>query len=211
MKLELWFAVKPEYINQKFAENPLNPDGTSYYSRFKDARGNPLKGHMGIDFQASHGQPVHAPCSGKAWYVEDSHGGDGICIKTEPFDYQNRQANFRVILYHLCSKDDPKFHPLIPTDGSMVDVELGQLIGYADNSGAPYESSGDHLHFGLAPTNENGYYLEPENGYGGCIDPWPYFNGFYAEDKNKVIANLTEQVSLLTKVVSLLKKLLYGS
>jgi hypothetical protein len=120
-------------------------------------------------------------------YAFDEHGGDGGYLRTNSsFDYKNRQAWFNLIHWHMCSKDDPKFKPLIPTDGSRIQVKKGQLLGYADNSGAPYESNGDHLHWGGIPTDSNGFALEPANGFGGCIDIMPYWDGTFAVDVNQI-------------------------
>lgn len=203
-KLELWYAVKPNLgvpldmtgkirghgINQLFGENP------EYYAKFGD------KGHPGIDFTAPHATPLYAPCDGQAFYAQDAHGGDGIYIRTQA------DKEYTVILWHLCSKDDPKYHPLIPTDGSLTTVKVGQLIGYTDNTGAPYESSGDHLHFGLYPCYPEGLPLDPENGFHGCINPKPYFNGYFAQDHDAVMNNLTQQVSIGRKLVQLFQQLL---
>ncbi len=172
----LFYPTKPSVINQSFGGNP------EYYARFLDQYGQPLKGHMGIDFKAGHATPLYAACDGIAFYMEDSHGGAGIYITTT----QGGQL-YNVVNWHLCTKDDPKFKPVIPTDGvSHVGVKAGDLIGYTDNSGAPFESSGDHLHFGLVPLNSNGIKLDPSNGYDGCIDPTPYFNGYFAKDAKKL-------------------------
>ena len=181
--LELWYPVKPLYVNQPFGASP------EYYARFKDTLGNPYKGHMGLDLQASHGEPVYAPCDGKAVYIQDSHGGDGFYIYTE---------GYCVILWHLCSKDDPLYKPLIPCDGSLTPVKVGQLIGYADNTGAPFESSGDHLHVGLFPTNSAKLPLDPANGFGGNVDPAPFFNRFFAVDEPQVMGVFEKLLSLLT-------------
>ena len=52
-------------------------------------------------------------------------------------------------------------------------VKAGHLIGYMGNTGnvigGPY-SDGTHLHYGYRPA---GY--DKNNGYGGFIDPMPYF------------------------------------
>src|ERR1017187_8512770 len=103
MKLELWYGVKPMSVNQPFGANP------TYYAKFLDRFGNPEKGHMGVDFFAPHATPLFAPCGGTAWYEEDSHGGAGIYIRTGPCDYSGGQAWFNVILWHLCTKDDPQY------------------------------------------------------------------------------------------------------
>lgn len=171
-------------VNQTFGNNPQNPDGTYYYARFKDVFGNPEKGHMGVDFKASHGQPVFAAHDGMASYQVDDHGGDGIhIVSNDSYDYGiGNLVYMRSIYWHLCSASDPVFHPMVPTDGHSYPVKAGDLIGYADNSGAPFESSGDHLHFGLIPCDNLGRTLHAGNGYNGCVDPMPYFNGLYAKD-----------------------------
>ena len=168
----LYYPTKPNTLIQGFAANP------AYYARFLDKAGNPLKGHMGLDFVAAHGTPLYAVCDGLAFYATDDHGGDGIYINATPAT----GGRFYVINWHLCSKDDPHYKPLIPTDGSWTPVKAGQLIGYTDNTGAPFESSGDHLHLGLMPLSAQGAILQPSNGFGGCVDPTPYFNGKYAAD-----------------------------
>lgn len=187
----LFYAVDPLHINQGFGESP------EYYARFKDQFGNPEKGHNGIDFQASHGQPLYAPCDGMAQYAEDAHGGDGIYIETT-------DGKYRVILWHLCSKNDPQYKPLIPTTGMKVPVKVGQLIGFTDNSGAPFESSGDHLHFGLIPIDAKGNALYPANGFNGCIDPMPYFTGWAATKVGEYRKVEISLVSALKQLVDIL-------
>lgn len=180
MKLELYLPVKPYSLNQAFGANP------SYYAKFLDSAGNPMKGHMGTDLKAVHGQPVHSPCDGMAFYVVDSHGGDGIYVQaTGTYDFEGGQAYMRVIHWHMCSKDDPQYKPLIPTDGGSYPVKKGDLLGYADNTGAPFESDGDHCHWGLLPTHANGQPIHPNNGFGGCVDIMPHCNMLFAEDIGK--------------------------
>ena len=195
MQLKLYQPTKPSVTIQPFGGNP------AYYARFLDAKGNPEKGHMGIDFQAAHATPLPAVCDGMARYVTDPHGGDGIYIQPHgTYDYKGGQAYFEVINWHLCSKDDPQFRPLIPTDGGSYPVKAGQLIGYTDNTGAPFESSGDHLHFGLLPVGANGLPIEPDNGFGGCIDPTPYLTNIFAGDANKVAEVVSAAASIVPAV-----------
>ena len=199
-KFTLFFPVRPLHVNQPFGSNP------AYYAQFKDAYGKPEKGHMGVDFQASHGQPVYAAHDGVAQYVVDSHGGDGIYLRTnEAFDAPAGGSTYYTTIYwHLCSKDDLKFAPKIPADGRLHSVSAGDLIGYADNSGAPFESSGDHLHLGLMPCNQYGNPTLPANGYGGCIDPMPF------PLHTTFICSRTAQrvLGIYTKLPSLLRQLI---
>lgn len=162
---KLAYPVSPVSINQPFGANP------AYYARFHDDFGNPEKGHMGVDLMAYHGQPIYAPCDGTAkWYV-DEHGGEGFHIVTTQED-----GIWEVVLWHMCSRNDSNYKPLLDTE-HPVEVKIGQHLGYADNTGAPFESSGDHLHLGLIPIDPKGDPIYPRNGFNGAVDPLPYLSG----------------------------------
>lgn len=176
-KLELYCPVKPLFYNQHFGANP------TYYAKFLDANGNPEKGHPGLDLHATHGVPVYAAHDGQAMWLSDSHGGEGIYLYTPTqFDYNGKPSYFITIYWHLIGDTDPGYPNLFTEKYVKRPVKTGDLIGYADNTGAPFESSGDHLHFGLVPCDVYGNISEPANGYGGAIDPEPYLNGFFAQD-----------------------------
>ncbi len=199
-KLNLFYPVSPLHINQGFG---LNPD---YYAKFHDAFGNPMKGHNGIDFMAVHGQPVYAPIDGQAMYTIDTHGGQSVLIRTnEALEYENGACWFNAVLGHCVGDTDPKFPPPIPMNMARTSVKTGDLVGYANNTGAPYESSGDHLHFGLAPVDQNGKALFPGNGYASYIDPTPYFNKYFAKDAPKVFGLLNQILSTLKTLYAKLK------
>jgi hypothetical protein len=53
--------------------------------------------------------------------------------------------------------------------------------------GAPFESSGDHLHLGLVPFDMSLQQLEARNGFNGNIDATTYFTGSYAVDYPAVL------------------------
>lgn len=178
-ELTLRYPVKPISINQGFGTN------ADYYARFRDDAGNPEKGHNGIDLFATHGEPVYAPCDGLAFFVRDSHGGEGIYIRTGLFDYKGGQAKFNIVLWHLVGDTDVRFPSPIPLDGKMYPVKTGDLVGYADNTGFPFESSGDHLHLGLQPLNQFNTIIDQNNGFNGCVDPLPFFDGTYAQDTRR--------------------------
>lgn len=195
MKIELFYPVKPLGVNQGFGVNG------QYYQKFLDSNGNPLKGHNGVDLMAAHGTPLYAPCDGVAMYNKDEHGGDGLIVNTvKPFGYEGGTNILNIILWHLCPKDDPKFPIQIPCDGNWHAVKVGDLLGYTDNSGAPYESSGDHLHFGLVPLLDTWQVLNPGNGFGGCIDPMPYFNGKFAQDFAAEVATVSSVSQVIQEI-----------
>lgn len=116
-----------------------------------------MKGHSGIDFWAYNGQPIYATHDGVCYPQVDSHGGNGVKLQGDGFE---------TIYWHFID-DDAVVH-------TKQVVKAGDLLGYADNTG---QSTGTHLHFGLR-IGETSF----KNGYGGCSDPQPYFNGKYAEE-----------------------------
>jgi len=112
-----------------------------------------MKGHNGWDLACWHGEPVY-------------HSGDEGIMKTE-IDYMGGVGvdvigeKFKLRYWHL--------KEVVGHDGMLV--EPGQLIGYADNTGA---SSGDHLHWGIKRVI-NGETINKDNGYHGGVDPTPFY------------------------------------
>lgn len=189
-KLQLTYPINTPMVNQPFGANP------EFYA---DPKFGGIKGHNGIDFFAGHGTPVFATHDGVCYPEIDNAGGNGVVIRTnQTFDYLDGQAYFKSIYWHLIQDD------AVVKTGQIV--KCGDLIGFADNTGA---STGDHLHFGLKPQayNESNfayYNVEQTNGYLGAIDPQPYFDG----STPNTIKNLTSQVSILKLIVEKLKQLL---
>lgn len=179
-KFTLFYPVKPTVINQVFGLHP------EVYSQFG------LKGHNGLDLGAYHGQPVYAAHDGTCYPEIDNNQGNGVVLRTdEAFDYNGQQVHFKSIYWHLIKAD------AVVKTGQKV--KAGDLIGYADSTGF---STGDHLHFGLKPQawNENDWTwinTEQDNGFLGAIDPTPFFNGFFAEDAQKVFGYYTAIIKLL--------------
>ncbi len=197
-KLELFYPVSPYHLNQPFGSDP------AYYSKFKDRFGKPLKGHSGCDLMAVHGQPIYASIDGLAFYDKDEHGGEGVrIVTTEPRKYPKGVAWFEVIQWHMIGDTDPKFPPPLPMGAVKTRVKVGDLIGYADNTGFPYESYGDHCHYGLFPVDETGNAVEPGNGFNGAIDPVPFFTQFYATDAATVKTKLLLVIQLLRKALGI--------
>jgi murein DD-endopeptidase MepM/ murein hydrolase activator NlpD len=143
----LFYPVRPLHVNQPFGAN----DNAFY------AQGG-LKGHPGIDFMATHGQPIYASHDGQCFPEIDGHGGNGVKLVSP-------DKSFYTIYWHMIQ------------DNAVVQtfdqVKAGDLLGYADNTG---DSTGDHLHFGLHILG-----TDLQNGYNGFSDPQPYFNGQFAE------------------------------
>ena len=179
-RLELYYPVKPLYVTQQFGGNkPM-------YEQFG------IDGHNGMDFMAIHGQKVYAAHDGTVVYSGmDGSEGVGVVLRTdEEFTYENGYAYFKTVYWHLINDVQVRV-------GQKV--KAGDLLGYADNTGY---STGDHLHFALKPQakGENDWTWENKeqsNGYKGAIDPSPYFNNFFAEDSQKVIAIFKSIIQLL--------------
>lgn len=186
MNLKLFYPVK----------NPIDQANLfGQTSAFYNALGQ--KGHPGIDFEAPSGTKVYAPCDGDAFYTTDKDGGCGLWIRVP----NNAAPAYNIILWHMYPAGTPGFPYAIPTGQSVVTpVKAGQLLGYSDNSGAPLESTGPHLHFGVMPCDNTSEALDPNNGYNGCVDPTPFFNGFFAEDIPAIEAILTQVVALAATI-----------
>ena len=136
-------------ISQPFG---TTPDGFSdYYAQFG------YKGHNGIDFYGVKGDCIFAACDGKVSFASfDNSGFGNLTIIADDEGGRHYCANQDIISVHVGET-----------------IEAGQLIGYMGNTGnvigGPY-SDGTHLYYGYRPPG-----FDVNNGYGGFIDPMPYF------------------------------------
>lgn len=191
-RLELHFPVKPWIRIQDFGQ--CHPDVCDKYRELG------LAGHNGIDAVAVDGTPVYAAHDGTIVFTgEDGAGGQIVVLRSDKeYDYKDTVSFFKTIYVHL-QKGSFKVVP-----GQKV--KAGTLLALADNTGF---STGSHLHFGLKPIypGENEWTWwnqEQNNGFKGSIDPAPYFSGVYAVDAQVHIAKLTQVISLLKQMLSLL-------
>lgn len=145
--IQLMLPLRYIYITQPFGVN---------YADFYQKLG--YDGHNGIDFRSKTGCPVVATHDGEV-IVSGADGDGGICVE---IINSQEGCSFKTIYYHL---QNMNVHI-----GEII--KAGKLIGWADNTGK--YTTGDHLHFGLKETL-NGVSLNKHNGYGGAIDPAPYF------------------------------------
>lgn len=180
MKIDLIYPVDLDFYSQGFGANP------GFYA---DPKYGGIKGHNGLDFFAQHGTPVYATHDGIAEYQVDPAGGCGVVI-------MSHDKSFKTIYWHLAN-DSKYLSPILNNNFSKV--ETGDIIGYADNTGA---STGDHLHFGLKLCL-NGETIDKQNGFLGAVNPEPYLNGFLPRDFLK----LKNKVSILQKLIELWKTL----
>jgi murein DD-endopeptidase MepM/ murein hydrolase activator NlpD len=200
MKLQLSFPVNSPIISQVFGAN------SQFYS---DPKYGGIKGHNGVDFMAQHGYPIYATHDGLASYQIDAGGGHGVVIITDKeFEGGGGQICYwKTISWHLCDGlKEPHFASPFQGKTGFTPVQNGDLLGYADNTGA---STGDHLHFGLKPVAKGEDWgtwlnLAQSNGYGGAVDPQPYFD----RSTPVQIQIMTKEISLLSTLIEKLKELL---
>lgn len=135
--------------------------GDDVYQKFFN-----LAGHNGLDYFAALGEPIVAAFDG--FIIEQVAKPTGYGIRLS--QRVEIDGKFYMAVYgHLQRLENNIDIPWNYAERSYP-VKEGQVIGYVNSTGF---SSGNHLHFGMYATNQNGGYLEPLNGYGGCIDPVP--------------------------------------
>lgn len=199
MNIELKYTpVKDIMINQKFGNDFWWYDNEKKKNIwfYKDRLG--MIGHNGIDFNALDGCPVVATHDGLiTWAGMDGDGGISINLLSDvPGD------GFYTIYYHL--KD------VIVKIGDKITA--GQLIGHADNTGK--YTTGDHLHFGMKFVKD-GETFNKSNGYGGAIDPSPYFvdkdwdktNAFKRYGRKRTWQTYLSEVKVMLALRSYLKRM----
>lgn len=162
-----------------------------------------MKGHNGDDWMAYYDEPVYFEATDgngnslkATCYTEiDVDGGKGVDVV---FQDPDTLEWFQLKEWHL-------LQPAV-FDGQVI--KSGDLIGYADSTGA---SSGNHLHDGFKPLNSSK--LEdkkfPDNGYTGAVDPrtYPGVRDYRASTFILDILNYEQQLTLLQQVYKLLLSL----
>ena len=156
-----------------------------------------MKGHNGEDWNAWRGEPIYFNAivygggiiEGVAKNEIDKDGGKGVDIL---FKDPVTQRNFKTRYWHLQNS--------AVYDGQIV--RSGEIIGYADSTGA---SSGDHLHWSLKPTLPDGSNAYPDNGFAGAVDI-RNFDGvkYYPDDFILTVLNMYQQLNLLQQLYKLL-------
>lgn len=109
-----------------------------------------LRGHNGIDFGCPTGTQIVSAADGLVIETGYDPTGYGYYIKVKHDGYLTLYA-------HLSQ--------IIAKQGEQV--LAGELIGLSGNTG---NSTGAHLHFGVAPCDDNGLKTQSNNGYSGYID-----------------------------------------
>ena len=153
-------------------------------------------GHNGEDWNAWYGEPIYFNAivygggilEGTCQNEIDSSGGKGVDVLfTDPVT----QAKYKTRYWHL--KDSAVY------DGQKI--KSGDLIGYADSTGA---SSGNDLHWSVKPQTITGENLYPQNGYTGAIDIRKYEGiKYYPDDFILTVLNMYQQLTYLQQIYKL--------
>jgi len=141
------FSDLERCIYQYFGENKLD-----WYKKTFN-----MDGHNGWDVWALRGADIVASHDGVVVEVStDESAGIGVVIWDK--------VSLKTIYWHL------KTGSVVVNVGQ--EVKAGDKLGLCNNTGW---STGDHLHFGIKETNEQGSSINKDNGYYGAIDPMPFF------------------------------------
>lgn len=149
MKLQYPIVGGQYKISQRFGGNP---DGyPDFYKQFG------YIGHNGIDFYGAKNDYIFATCNG---YVKTAHydstGYGNLVVMIDEEGGEHYYAHQNAISVKVGDT-----------------IKAGKLIGYMGNTGnviGNAYSDGTHLHYGYRPAAYDKY-----NGYGGFIDPLPFF------------------------------------
>ncbi len=176
--MKLYRPLKSDRITQPFGVNYLN-----FYAQLG------LMGHNGIDWIAQDNEPVYFNFAGNGEVIElcdklTAGLGVTVMIKADGKYY-------KIIFWHLKS--------YCVKEGQIL--KLGDLIGYADNTGT--YTTGTHLHFALYGATNIGATTDRSNGYGGAIDPQPYYTDVFAPEAVKM---LNQSVGIVRRMIELLKQ-----
>lgn len=182
-RLELWFPAKPYNISQ--AWGIYNPS----YVQFGFSR------HNGVDFLVGADRLVHCPVAAK---VEDvgfsaSKGNYVRLVSTEKHEVLGKECYVGLIFMHGEKN--------LVKKGQVLKV--GEPLMIPDNTGF---STGPHTHMTAyrlsKPKNlpENRLDTNKETNY--TFDPQLFWNGYYAQDVDKVMTVLRQTVALLSGILA---------
>lgn len=171
--------------------NPLTcPIG---YTKFYPQIG--MKGHNGEDWGAFHGEPVYfatnAEVEWEAATEVDQDGGIGVRVRSKTPVSIDQLPPQAVGSLNMIQKQ----HILLGGKLYLIflfwhlksvaiydkkPVKFGDLIGYADSTGA---SSGDHVHYSMKVSDPTSWFtIDSDNGYAGAIDFSRWFENKYVLD-----------------------------
>jgi murein DD-endopeptidase MepM/ murein hydrolase activator NlpD len=159
--IKLLLPVKDVLVTQSFGLNYLD-----FYKQWG------LKGHPGIDLAARRGCKITAAHDGiVSWCGLGKDNGVGV-------ELWNKEQNYKTFYYHHLAN--------APKVQVGIKFEAGEIIAEADNTGR--YTTGDHEHFEIYFVDKQGNTLDRNNGYGGSVDPAPYFAARHGKDWHRPAA-----------------------
>lgn len=151
-----------------------------------------MSGHNGLDFPAKDWESVYATLEGIVTELETEPArGLGIGIVSEQeYDWDDAFSNKKGT-----NQIKHRYWHLAGMNVKLGDkVKVGQVIGWADNTGL---STGSHLHYEIKPVKD-GVNTIQNNKMLGAIDPLPYLQDVSAFEKQDFMAKIFLQLADLS-------------
>jgi murein DD-endopeptidase MepM/ murein hydrolase activator NlpD len=168
------YILSDVYIGNYPITQPFGARPDIYSARYG------MKGHNGLDIGCPSLTPVLATADGVVKEAQFDQNGFGNYVKlTHPTQL------FLSLYGHLNNS-------LVKPGDHVV---KGQLLGLSDNTGF---SDGAHLHFGVAPCDDQGNKTQPDNGYSGYIDPMGTDCVWHVSNPTQPVSSQTETAPALS-------------
>jgi len=224
-RLELFRPYPTNTITQVFSEN-----ANVSYAR------DGLIGHTSEDYGVPYGTPIPCCADDSYCYSLENHNNPDLMRFRAVYTLVETDAGIYEISYGHCSSMTAevgktyKAGDIIGRIGNTGTVFTGshEVTSAEKNAGS---WAGAHLHGPqVRPVRKvtkvnrsqtylydqtgrlfkDGFYFEVidyNNGLNGCVDPAPFYASIMASEAQRVKANLKAQITLLSKIVELLQKL----
>lgn len=204
-------------VSQPFGVNP------QLYAQFKDALGNSLRGHNGIDLclgadpQLMYGANLNSICDGSVsqtiWDNPMSTKGNGVYITTPvETDAMGVQRYYLIVYWHLM-EIDVKAGQQVKMGDNLGDMGNSGFVNPQPTNSQPY--LGTHLHLGIYPcVLDNGVWKKefPNNGFDGACDPLPLIGDLNPAgwEMKDTLENILNRIAPIRWAIEKIKELFKG-
>lgn len=149
--------IQKNYMTQQMGVNK------KFYGKYG------LEGHEGWDISTKNDRAVYSPLSCDGVVIIDNENearayGNYVCV-------WYKELHIKVWYCHL----EENFVKVGET------IKRGDKIGIMGNTG---NSDGAHLHLHVKMVSEYGAVLNENNGFKGCVDPYPWFHNYIDNWRN---------------------------